>query len=116
MRNKCQEPLVLCDRRAWIVGMWELLLVAAARGEKSERRNAEGQMLHVMLEPLMWNRVDCATREEVEMIGESEINDLLLPEVSRGEQAGRAEKLNNSCCPAHRLQRAHANRPDMLFQ
>ena len=41
-------------------------------------------------------------REEVEMIGEREIDVLLLPEMSRAEQAGRAKKTNNSHCRALR--------------
>ena len=43
-RNQCQEPLV--SRQ-----------LAAARGEKSERRNAEGRVL----EPRTGDRVDRAT-------------------------------------------------------
>ncbi len=81
--------------------------LAAARGEKSERRNAEGRMLAV--EQLMGNSVDCATHtawdsdldsdlgENIEMIGEREImiNVLpsLLPEMSRAGRAGRAKKM-----------------------
>jgi hypothetical protein len=40
--------------------------------------------------------------EEVEMIGEREIDVLLLPEMSRAEQAGQEKKVNNSHCPALR--------------
>ncbi len=67
------------------------------RGEKYERRNAEGRMLEL----LMGNLVDRATiqhgiaswtKGREEMIGEREImiDVLLLPEMSRAERAGRA--------------------------
>jgi hypothetical protein len=43
--------------------------------------------------------------EKVEMIGEREIDVLLLPEMSRAERAGRAKKTNDSHCPALRRRR-----------
>jgi hypothetical protein len=73
--------------------------LAAARGEKSKQQNAEG----LKLEQLTGNSVDCATIQhgsraglvnKVEMIGalELEINVLLLPEMSRAEQAWQVRK------------------------
>ncbi len=64
--------------------------LAAARGEKSEQLNAEGQMLEQLVgnsveHAAIQNGIAARLREEVEMIGESEIDVLLLPEMSRAE-------------------------------
>ncbi len=87
--------------------------LAAARGEKSKRRNEEGQMLEL----LMGNRVDRATiqhgiaswTQERILRWLGSVRSLLMsffyqiqPEMSRAERAGRAKKMNKSHCPALR--------------
>jgi hypothetical protein len=105
--NQCQEPLVSCDRRAWIeatsscCGQRREIRVVKCRGTNAGTADGEPCRL---CNHTAWD-FELDLRENIEMIGEREImiDILLLPEMSRAERARQAKKMNNSHFPALRL-------------